>query len=396
MNRSEHAVTLADILTEKTKAELLAAVKIWYVPCESRKTKATLIAALVEKMSTDGEVLSEVLLQMEEQTFRVFNRACEEGSQRIGIDGSYEADVIESWPFFSVGRTSENEIMVMVAEEIKSLYDKVYSSSFINARCRMDYLVRNINAAVNLYGVIDFGEFVGMFNAYNENFVLDEDCRELDEKELFNTVLYRQDAADSQFLMLPLYGRLRGHYLVSKEFHSDASESWEGARDDVEELIDARESKTRWCPSYDEFMKYADEWYYEETSATKGMLGYLEGVCKNELAARLGLDDLHFAIMRGERLQELLDRLEEAGAGPRDESELPRIGALLTELNNTTRLWSNYGHTPDEVVSPSVQAGMREHLEEAVRKIHRQEKIGRNAPCPCGSGKKYKHCCGLR
>lgn len=21
-------------------------------------------------------------------------------------------------------------------------------------------------------------------------------------------------------------------------------------------------------------------------------------------------------------------------------------------------------------------------------------KVGRNAPCPCGSGKKYKHCCG--
>ena len=21
-------------------------------------------------------------------------------------------------------------------------------------------------------------------------------------------------------------------------------------------------------------------------------------------------------------------------------------------------------------------------------------KIGRNDPCPCGSGKKYKHCCG--
>lgn len=23
-----------------------------------------------------------------------------------------------------------------------------------------------------------------------------------------------------------------------------------------------------------------------------------------------------------------------------------------------------------------------------------QKKIGRNAPCPCGSGKKYKRCCG--
>ena len=24
----------------------------------------------------------------------------------------------------------------------------------------------------------------------------------------------------------------------------------------------------------------------------------------------------------------------------------------------------------------------------------REEKIGRNDPCPCGSGKKYKKCCG--
>ena len=26
--------------------------------------------------------------------------------------------------------------------------------------------------------------------------------------------------------------------------------------------------------------------------------------------------------------------------------------------------------------------------------IRREKKIGRNDPCPCGSGKKYKKCCG--
>lgn len=26
--------------------------------------------------------------------------------------------------------------------------------------------------------------------------------------------------------------------------------------------------------------------------------------------------------------------------------------------------------------------------------VRSEEKVGRNAPCPCGSGKKYKHCCG--
>lgn len=28
------------------------------------------------------------------------------------------------------------------------------------------------------------------------------------------------------------------------------------------------------------------------------------------------------------------------------------------------------------------------------RTVVKDKKIGRNEPCPCGSGKKYKHCCG--
>jgi preprotein translocase subunit SecA len=32
--------------------------------------------------------------------------------------------------------------------------------------------------------------------------------------------------------------------------------------------------------------------------------------------------------------------------------------------------------------------------EEAQRPTHRESKVGRNALCPCGSGKKYKKCCG--
>jgi preprotein translocase subunit SecA len=26
--------------------------------------------------------------------------------------------------------------------------------------------------------------------------------------------------------------------------------------------------------------------------------------------------------------------------------------------------------------------------------VRSKPKVGRNAPCPCGSGKKYKRCCG--
>jgi len=35
-----------------------------------------------------------------------------------------------------------------------------------------------------------------------------------------------------------------------------------------------------------------------------------------------------------------------------------------------------------------------EHSQEEGGGFVRAEKIGRNDPCPCGSGKKYKKCCG--
>ena len=45
--------------------------------------------------------------------------------------------------------------------------------------------------------------------------------------------------------------------------------------------------------------------------------------------------------------------------------------------------------TRDEVSSIESEAGGSGKSRSAVI-----EKIGRNDPCPCGSGKKYKKCCG--
>jgi hypothetical protein len=60
--------------------------------------------------------------------------------------------------------------------------------------------------------------------------------------------------------------------------------------------------------------------------------------------------------------------------------------------------WEFYA--PDEIVKRQEQWAQRDAEiaaeEEAIFQpyIREQPKIGRNDPCPCGSGKKYKHCCG--
>ena len=59
-------------------------------------------------------------------------------------------------------------------------------------------------------------------------------------------------------------------------------------------------------------------------------------------------------------------------------------------------------HPQQTAVTPEVQKTMRQQ-EEAIeaskdKKVetirNKSPRVGRNDPCPCGSGKKYKHCCG--
>ncbi|HSW39720.1 MAG TPA: SEC-C metal-binding domain-containing protein [Acidobacteriota bacterium] len=66
-----------------------------------------------------------------------------------------------------------------------------------------------------------------------------------------------------------------------------------------------------------------------------------------------------------------------------------RTGELQDEWKSTPREAFD-GRTPDEMLAenPGLMPGK-------VETVRREEpRVGRNDPCPCGSGKKYKKCCG--
>ncbi len=66
--------------------------------------------------------------------------------------------------------------------------------------------------------------------------------------------------------------------------------------------------------------------------------------------------------------------------------DLQRFIPFVVNVMNHTRLWSLKGYTPNEL-SPKPTAVVADHKPT-------MKKVGRNEPCPCGSGKKYKKCCG--
>ncbi|MET1250176.1 SEC-C metal-binding domain-containing protein [Sporolactobacillus sp. STCC-11] len=74
--------------------------------------------------------------------------------------------------------------------------------------------------------------------------------------------------------------------------------------------------------------------------------------------------------------------------------------AEVTEVYNHTRQWALKGHTPHELFQNEKRhlkpvpdhpfAPVRSQFSAGGSSATHPKKVGRNDPCPCGSGKKYK------
>ncbi len=73
-----------------------------------------------------------------------------------------------------------------------------------------------------------------------------------------------------------------------------------------------------------------------------------------------------------------------------DPDKTAELFNLLIEYMNHVNRWILKGHTPNSLI-PKTSANAKPNN---VYSIKTKSKIGRNDPCPCGSGKKLKHCCG--
>ena len=89
--------------------------------------------------------------------------------------------------------------------------------------------------------------------------------------------------------------------------------------------------------------------------------------------------ELIFYIKNDLDTQSIMDLLIQSGLKIQNDAE-SLIEALIN-VYNSTPMWILKGFTPKEI------------QERRTTTIKKQEEPGRNDPCPCGSGKKYKKCC---
>lgn len=138
---------------------------------------------------------------------------------------------------------------------------------------------------------------------------------------------------------------------------------------------------------YEQVYEAGEDNYIAATDAYKALAQFLmQEHGYDVLKAADVVGEILILLQNGESMKDAAGYLEELGL-LRDDAKTQAILPLLIDFNNTTCLWSLKGHTPAELMEHSGEGKIipfGEHI----------EKVGRNAPCPCGSGKKYKQCCG--
>ena len=97
-----------------------------------------------------------------------------------------------------------------------------------------------------------------------------------------------------------------------------------------------------------------------------------------EMRPKLEMTDEKFAEFRQRLVLPMIDRHYEMFPG----------------LHQAQIAGSTPGHLPPGPHVPSAQPFDAVEIEPSQGR--KQPAAGRNAPCPCGSGRKYKHCCGAR
>lgn len=164
-----------------------------------------------------------------------------------------------------------------------------------------------------------------------------------------------------------------------------------------------------YMPSPEEVLDYAKHGYPSEDPAYKK----LENFLREELHQNtVQIVELMYIVFKEFSMDGMLsDIMEEFNSRNivfNSEKQTEEFAAIMMNVNNNTRMLDFRGYTPNEIarmsrpeassrVMPSmVPMGSIASTPSFIPSNAATKKIYPNDPCPCGSGKKYKKCCGRK
>lgn len=243
----------------------------------------------------------------------------------------------------------------------------------------MSQLTQYIIALTNHYGMVHKNKVAEIYNSQNEDQISLADI-----EALLNTP--PEDLSDAFILTHKDYF-VMGTIIDNNEFDL---------------MLRKKADKPYYVPAKEELLNYVDESYFEKSKQYNNLLSYLQknffkpGDEKAEWLA----EDIQGMCQFGVNMQVIFDSFNKMKISFKDMNQTNEVMQLIMDLSNNIRIWENNGHTPNEIFEKFEKPNLRPLTDKPfdfggsnVIDMKSRQKIGRNDPCPCGSGKKYKKCC---
>lgn len=263
---------------------------------------------------------------------------------------------------------------VIVPEDVREAFAQYDTEELWNERARIQLILKYIKAAVHLYGIIPAEKLAEIISEQTKEVITKKEL-----VELFETAMVKR----------PINVVLNKGNFVDRVVMDE--------KNGYETLLKAQGEKEYYIPHQAEFVKYVSRTYFEQNAEYLDMKRFIiKNIVSNLDVADELCKQIRVACSLGMGLSKASEAINASGVPIYNEQHVERLIAYIADLYNTTRMKSNRGFTPNEL-NPNNKVAM--NVLKSMPTMKRQEtnapkKIGRNDTCPCGSGKKYKHCCG--
>ncbi|ANU10147.1 hypothetical protein BBH88_07445 [Planococcus antarcticus DSM 14505] len=229
-----------------------------------------------------------------------------------------------------------------------------------------------VKACTHLYGVVPLDKVLEIFNRQNPKMYI----RSGDAYRVMTEADWKKRMEQSQV-------RQSGLSFI----HQSVVEA------DAKAFIEENGAGKDWyIPGKEELLRYVDELYIEPTPAYQALYRKLAPHFHSlkPVSLEQALKEVSL-VMQVETATTHAAQILIELSGMNSERELNELVGLYSNFANHSRHWANRGKQPAELFE-------REALMPLPTVPYEigcaSDKVGRNDPCPCGSGKKHKKCCG--
>lgn len=411
--RQQRTILLIDILNSYNKEDLKEMAFIYDLGKISSLRKEELAKRLSEKMLLP-EMMRDAFLVLTDDEINAFERV-------IDYEKIYYMKEIEIESFQNlinmgyIGVRTDNQ--VDVPEDVIKGYQQLNTNDFKNLRRRISWLVACFDVATWFYGVVPLDVMVKVFNQRNglktDKYLLLEDYRKIpkghkDFSQINNLFVHRNLLKNDNYVYLMRNQGNKDYYIPTENEIKDITTNGFITKDScVEELM--------------EYFNHHLEITEEEAKAV----------------TRTTWQEIN----AGSEMNDIFDIINERGICFNSQNDLNEFIPILNKFWNNTRMLLNRGFKPSELINeekkhlrplspgnmPTIIPGSsaaakllmesKEHIEKMGFPIDfdanakqvpvfsmssgidgsiemKTKKIYPNDPCPCGSGQKYKKCCG--